>query len=34
MADGDTEALPVAVIQHDITWENHAATFGALSPPT
>lgn len=25
-------ALEVAVIQHDITWENHAATFAALSP--
>lgn len=24
--------LEVAVIQHDITWENHAATFAALSP--
>ena len=25
-------ALGVAIVQHDITWENHAATFGALSP--
>ena len=32
MGTADDGALPVAVIQHDITWENHAATFGALSP--
>ena len=24
--------IEVAVLQHDITWENHAATFAALSP--